>query len=148
MKSMRTLIENRTMVVVDRDTSVLDAATRMTEHGVGAVPVLSGDRVVGIFTERDIMSRIVAAGRDPASTRMADVMTTNLLTADIEDTHETCMRRMQQAKIRHLLILDAGRFAGIVSVRDLLYAELGEKDEALNLLNAYVSDIPYGTSQG
>lgn len=148
MKSMRELIGNRAMVVVDRETSVLEAAQRMSEHQVGAVPVLSGDRVVGIFTERDVMTRIVAAGRDPASTRMTDVMTTNLLTADIDDTHEICIRRMKQAKIRHLLVLERGRFAGIVSARDLLNAELDEKDEAINLLNAYVHDIPYGANQG
>lgn len=142
MKSMKSLIQGREMLVVSQTTTVLEAARLMSDRGVGAVPVLTDDRVVGIFTERDVMSRIVAAGLDPVQTPVSAVMTTNLLTADIKEGHEACVRRMQQARIRHLLILDDGKFAGIVSLRDLQAAELDEKDEALNLLNAYVSDIP------
>jgi len=142
MKSMRALIEKRENVVVEETATVLDATQLMAARGIGAVPVLKGDRVVGIFTERDVMARVVAAGRSPGETVVAEVMSTNLLTGDIEDDHRACVRRMQQARVRHLLILEKGSFAGIVSLRDLQAVELDEQAETLNLLNAYVHDIP------
>jgi CBS domain-containing protein len=130
------------MVVVDVATSVAQAARLMSERQIGAVPVLDGERVAGIFTERDILARVVAADVDPASTPVSRVMSTELVVADINDGHDVCMRRMQQARVRHLLVLDNGRLAGILSLRDFLGVEITERDEALNLLNAYVHYIP------
>lgn len=106
------------------------------------MPVVDGDRVVGIFTERDVLSRVVAAGVDPVHTPVSAVMSTNLVVAEITDDHETCLRRMQQAHVRHLLVLNDGRLAGILSMRDLLVLEIDERDEAIHLLNAYVHYIP------
>ena len=72
-------------------------------------------------------------------------MTTDLITADVNETHDVCMRRMQQAHVRHLIVLESGRLAGILSLRDLLGVEIDERDEAINLLNAYVHYIPADT---
>jgi CBS domain-containing protein len=135
-------MENREVVVVGVATSVAQAARVMSERQIGAVPVVDGERVLGIFTERDVLSRIVAAGVDPTATPVANVMSTTLVTADICETHDVCMRRMQQSRVRHLLVLDKGRLAGILSLRDLLAVELDERDEAITLLNAYVRYIP------
>jgi CBS domain-containing protein len=142
MKPIRPLIENREVVVVDVATSVAQAARVMTERQIGAVPVVEGDRVAGVFTERDVLARVVAAGVDPTTTPISTVMSTNLVTADICESHDVCMRRMQQARVRHLLVLREGRLAGILSMRDLLALELDERDEAITLLNAYVHYIP------
>lgn len=142
MRRIGTLIEGRGTVVVERSTSVCDAVRLMSENQIGAVPVLEGERVAGIFTERDVMSRVVAAGRDPARTSVGDVMSTELVVADRNENHDACLRRLQQARVRHLLVLNEGRLAGIVSLRDLLVVELTEKDDAINLLNAYVHYIP------
>jgi CBS domain-containing protein len=142
MKTIRALVENRDVVIVDVATSVVQAARIMSERQVGAVPVLQGDRLVGIFTERDILSRVVAAGVDPVATLVSAVMSTTLVVADINDTHDVCLRRMQQAHVRHVLVLRDGRLAGILSMRDLLALEIDERDEAITLLNAYVHYIP------
>lgn len=142
MKPIRPLVENQDVVVVDVAASVAQAARLMSERQVGAVPVLDGERVVGIFTERDVLSRVVAAGVEPARTPVSSVMSTNLVVADIADNHEICLRRMQQAHVRHLLVLKEGRLAGILSMRDLLALEIDERDEAIHLLNAYVHYIP------
>lgn len=142
MKPIRPLVENRDVAVVDVATSVAQAARLMSEREVGAVPVVEGDRVAGIFTERDVLSRVVAAGVDPASTPVGGVMSTNLVVADIGEHHDVCLRRMQQSRVRHLLVLRDGRLAGILSMRDLLALEIDERDEAINLLNAYVHYIP------
>lgn len=146
MKPIRSLVENRDVVVVDVATSVVQAARIMSERQVGAVPVIEGDRVAGIFTERDVLSRVVAAGVDPAATPVSDVMSTNLVVADIDENHEVCLRRMQQSHVRHLLVLRDGRLAGILSMRDLLALEIDERDETISLLNAYAHYIPVDLS--
>jgi len=142
MKLIRPLVDNQDVVAVDRATSVAQAACLMSDRQVGAVPVVDGERVVGIFTERDVLSRVVAAGVDPVRTPVSTVMSTDLVVADISDHHETCLRRMRQAHVRHLLVLKEGRLAGILSMRDLLALEIDERDEAIDLLNAYVHYIP------
>jgi CBS domain-containing protein len=142
MKPIRPLVEKQDVVMVDVATSVAAAARVMSDRQVGAVPVLDGERVVGIFTERDVLSRVVAAGVDPVATPVRDVMSTDLVVAGVDDNHEACLRRMQQAHVRHLLVLNDGRLAGILSMRDLLALEIDERDEAIHLLNAYVHYIP------
>lgn len=142
MKSIKAIAGDRETVTVERRTSVRDAARAMTEHQIGAVPVLDNGRVVGIFTERDVMGRVVAAGLDSEHTTVDDVMSTDLIVADIAEGYEACLARMQQARVRHLLVLDGGRLAGIVSLRDLLVADASEKDEAITMLNAYLHYIP------
>ena len=142
MKPIRPLLESREVVVVDVATSIAQAARVMSERQIGAVPVVDGDRVAGVFTERDVLARVVAAGVEPDTTPVSSVMTTNLVTADISESHDVCMRRMQQARVRHLLVLRDGRLAGMLSMRDLVALELDERDEAITLLNAYVHYIP------
>jgi CBS domain-containing protein len=147
MKPIRPLVENREVVVVDVATSIAQTARIMSERQIGAVPVVDGDRVAGIFTERDVLARVVAAGVDAAKTPVSSVMSTSLVVADIGEPHDACMRRMQQARVRHLLVLRDGRLAGILSMRDLLALELDERDEAITLLNAYVHYIPADLQQ-
>lgn len=142
MKPIRPLVEHRDIVFVTSATSVTEAARIMTERQIGAVPVIDSARVAGVFTERDVMGRVVAAGMDPAATSVGAVMSTDLVVADISEGHDVCIRRMQQARVRHLLVLEEGRLAGVVSIRDLLGLELSERDEAITLLNAYVHYIP------
>jgi CBS domain-containing protein len=142
MKSIKTIAGDRATITVERRTSVKEAAAVMTRHQIGAVPVLDEGRLVGIFTERDVMGRVVALGLDAERTIVGDVMTTALVVADPSESYEACLARMQQVRVRHLLVLDQGRLAGILSVRDLLAADADEKDEAITMLNAYVHYIP------
>jgi CBS domain-containing protein len=145
MKSIKAIIGDRETVVVDPFTSTADAARVMAAHQIGAVPVVDGDRLVGIFSERDVLTRVVALDRNPASTLVRDVMSTELIVAEVTDSYEACLARMQQARVRHLLVLDQRRLAGILSLRDLLAADIDEKAEAITLLNAYVHYIPADT---
>jgi signal-transduction protein with cAMP-binding, CBS, and nucleotidyltransferase domain len=84
----------------------------------------------------------VAAGLHPSTTTVADVMSIQLVVAEIREPYHVCLQRMRQARVRHLIVLDQGRLAGIVSLRDLMAVDLDEKDEAITLLNAYVHYIP------
>ncbi len=142
MKPIGPLVATRDVVVVDIAASVTHAARIMSEKQIGAVPVVDGERVAGIFTERDVMARVVAAGVNPVDTPVSAVMSTSLVVADVRDTHDVCLRRMQQARVRHLLVLDNGRLAGVLSLRDLLAIDIDEKDEAVTLLNAYIHYVP------
>ena len=142
MKPVGALVEHQEMATVTPDATVAEAARRMAERGIGALPIVEGERLVGIFTERDVLIRVVAAGLDPSRTPVRDVMTTGLVVASVAESYDDCLRRMQHAGIRHLLVLREGRLAGILSQRDLLRMDVIEKDETITLLNAYVHDIP------
>ena len=142
MRSVRAILGDRETIVVARSASIADAARLMSAHHIGALPVLDNDRLVGIFTERDVLTRIVAVGRNPDTTLVGDVMSTELVVTDVNDSYEVCLARMQQTHVRHLLALQDGRLAGIVSLRDVLAADVDEKAEELTLLNAYVHYIP------
>ena len=146
MRSIKAIIGDRETVVVDPSASAEEAARAMAAHNIGAVPVVEGDRLAGIFTERDVLTRVVAAGRQPATTLVRDVMSSDLVVAEVNESYETCLSRMQQARVRHLIVLDGGRLAGIVSLRDVLAADIDEKAEAITLLNAYVHYIPADVS--
>jgi CBS domain-containing protein len=139
MKSVRTIIGDREIVTVGCSTCAREAALLMAARQIGALPILDGDRLAGIVTERDILVRIVAADLAPSSTPVADIMSTQLLVADVGEPCEVCLHRMQEAHVRHLIVLDQGRLAGILSLRDLMAVDLDEKAETISLLNAYVS---------
>ena len=147
MRAIRSIVGDRTTVTVDQFTSVADAARLMAAHNIGAVPVVDAERLTGIFTERDVLTRVVAAGLNPAATPVRDVMSTELVVADVKESYDVCLHRMQQAHVRHLIVIGEGRLAGILSLRDLLRADLDEKDEAITLLNAYVHYIPADSQQ-
>ena len=142
MKSARDIIRGQDIVTVDPTISVREAATVMAEHHIGAVPVADDGRIVGIFTERDALTRIVAGGIDPSCTCVGDVMSSALVVADVGESYETCLDRMRQARIRHLIVLDNGRMAGIISMRDLMAVDLDDKAETISLLHAYVQGVP------
>jgi CBS domain-containing protein len=142
MKSIRDIVAGQDVVMVGPLVPVAEVARTMAARHVGAVPVSEGGRIVGIFTERDALYRVVAAGIDPISTPVRDVMSSALVVADIGDSCEACLDRMRQAHIRHLIVLDANQMAGIVSMRDLMAVDLDDKLETITLLNAYVHSIP------
>ena len=138
MTAIRAIVSDRRVVTIERQSSAREAAKLMTRHTIGALPVLDADRLVGIFTERDLMGRVVAADLDPSETIVGDVMTKDLVVARLDESYETCLGRMQQARVRHLVVLDGDRLSGIVSLRDLLAVDGQEKAETIDLLTAYV----------
>ena len=142
MKSVRDIVVGQNLVTVSSDVPVSEAARRMAGRDIGAVPVTEGSRVIGIFTERDALNRIVAAGLDAARTPVREVMSVNLVVADISESYESCLNRMRQAHIRHLIVLDGERMAGILSMRDLLAVDLDDKLETITQLNAYMHSVP------
>lgn len=119
--------------------SVLDAAVLMNERSIGSVAVLDGGSLVGIFTERDILRRVVAAGCDPAGTRVGDVMSAPVTVA-ASDTPLNMLRTiMRDAHIRHIPIVEGDTPIAMISIGDLNKAHADDQDETIHALEAYVS---------
>src|SRR5688572_19912881 len=103
--NVRSVVSGRETYFVGAADTVRDVAQYMSERRIGAVAVLEGPRVAGIVSERDIMSKVVARGLDPAQTPVADVMSRELLVASPDDSYEDAARKMRQAGIRHLPVV-------------------------------------------
>ncbi|PAW63617.1 MAG: hypothetical protein B9S34_13985 [Opitutia bacterium Tous-C1TDCM] len=99
--------------------SVFDAVAEMNRHRVGSMLVLESGRLVGIFTERDVLRRIVGEGRDPRTTPIRDVMTANLITIGPDATVEQAMAIFTEKRCRHLPVLDQGQLVGSISIGDI-----------------------------
>ena len=122
--------------------SALDAARLMNERGVGGLIVLGdGQELAGVFTERDILRRVVAAGRDAATTRVGEVMTTDVVTCHPETTIEECAAIMTSRRIRHMPVIDAGGLRGVVTSGDVLAYRVAEHEATIQELNRYVFDV-------
>lgn len=122
--------------------TVIDAVKIMVGHNVGALPVLDDTRLVGVFSERDLMKRVIVEARDPRTTKVADVMTRDLWAADVNDDHTTAMKLMSEQRIRHLPVLEKGNLVGFISLRDLLRLELDSKDHEIKSLTDYIHYVP------
>ena len=120
MTRIADVLNNRRVLSVEAEQSVLEAARYMTEFNIGAVPVLRSGELVGIFSERDIMRRVVSGGRSPAITKVAEVMTPRPLTLSPDDTVEHARFIMLEHGSRHLPVVEEKKLTGIVSLRDVL----------------------------
>ena len=138
MATIRDLISNRTIHYVQPSQTVFEAASYMVDRNVGAVPVLDDTTLVGIFSERDIMRRVVTEGRDPLSTRIADVMSTDIRMVEPAASSEEAMCLMQTHGVRHLPVCEGRTLVGFLSLRDLLRCHLDEKSGEADMMRAYI----------
>jgi CBS domain-containing protein len=127
------VIGNQQLLTLPRTASVRDAARAMRERHVGSVLIAAADRLEGIFTERDMVFRVVAEGRDPDATALADVMTADPDVLPPQASALDALRRMQDGGYRHLPIIESGRIVGIVSRGDFRGLELDRLDEETGL---------------
>ena len=127
MKQIAELIEGQTLTVVEPGWSVRSAAERMTERNIGAVAVVTDGALAGVFSERDIMSRVVAKGLDPDDTEVSSVMTRDIVVACSTDDVDAALQKMHAIGSRHLPVVDDGKLVGMISIRDLL--EVDDRDQ-------------------
>jgi CBS domain-containing protein len=147
MKSIGELLTGRDVLTVTGDWTAFDAARAMQEHHVGAVVVLTDDGgLCGIFTERDLMTRVVVPGRDASTVKLEEVMTCGDLYFVAPDRRvNEVAREMQTRHIRHLPVVDDGRLIGVLSLRDLLREHLEIKRHEVEALKAYIQGDPEAT---
>jgi CBS domain-containing protein len=136
------LVKDQDTYRADVNQTVLELAQAMVERNIGAVPVLDNGELVGIFSERDLMRRVVVAVRDPRTTQVHEVMTTDPLTVSPDESVETCMVLMRRHGFRHLPICDGGILKGVVSLRDIMLHDISEKDHEVRMMRAYIQASP------
>jgi CBS domain-containing protein len=136
------LIKDQETYQVEVGHTVLETVRAMVERNIGAVPVIHGGKLVGIFSERDLMRRVVAAGLDPRATCMAEVMTDDPMAVGTGEDLETCMALMRRHGFRHLPVCHEGQLVGMVSLRDILLHDLNEKDDEVRMMRAYIHSVP------
>jgi CBS domain-containing protein len=121
------------------DATALAAAQKMNDHRIGALVVTEMGRLAGIITERDMLTRIVAGQRHPAQTRVAEVMTPEVITCTPDTEIADLRTLMREKRIRHVPVLEHGRLSGMVSIGDLNAAETRNLAETVGFLEAYIS---------
>jgi CBS domain-containing protein len=122
------LVKDRRVYSIDADRTVLEGARHMMEHNIGALPVLRNGELVGIFSERDIMNRVVAVGRLPGTTQISEVMTHNPKTVSPDESIEDCLFLMREFGFRHVLIADGKQVKGLASLRDILLRYISQQE--------------------
>jgi CBS domain-containing protein len=142
MKKLRDIMREGFLFAVRKDATVAEAARTMAERNVGIVVVLENDRLIGVFSERDAVRRVIDKGLNPAATLVGDVMTTNLVVANEEDDYQSAMRTMDHAHVRHLPIVRTGQVISMLSIRDLMRVDMQRMDEELRFLSEYLYTVP------
>ena len=133
-------ITSRSVVTVSRTATVMEAVELMASAKVGSVLIVDNNHVEGIFSERDVMLRVVMEGRDPKRTNVEEVMTANVHSISPQTTGDEALRIMLQEHIRHLPVVDEkGRAQAIVSMRTLLEEKVMELHNQLDSLESYIS---------
>lgn len=134
----------RALVFVTPTSTVQETVQLMDSHNVGSVLVLDDDtELCGIFTERDLVKRVVSKGLDPASTPIGEVMTKNVLVADVKTRATEVFQLMDANKCRHIPVADGRRILGVVSLRDILRKEKSLKELEITQMRSYFLDPTY-----
>ena len=142
MKRLREIMREGFLFAVRQDATVTEAARTMTENNVGIVAVLEEDRLIGVFSERDIVRRVIDKGLDPAATVVEQVMTRDLVVASEQEDYQTAMRTMDQANIRHLPVVRGTQVISMLSIRDLMRVDMKRMGEELRFLHEYLYTVP------
>ncbi|MBD2702763.1 CBS domain-containing protein [Spirosoma sp. BT702] len=128
---------------VSSDQTVLEALRVMADKNIGAVLVVDKGMLTGIFSERDYARKIVLKDRHSDDTRIADVMTANVITIAPEQSLEECMHIMSDKHIRHLPVMETGELLGIISINDVVSAIIRDQKTRIDSLESYISGSPY-----
>ncbi len=138
MARISQILAERELYFVEKDQTVWEVVSKMAALHVGAILVLDQGELSGIFSERDLLTRVVLEGRDPRSVRIADVMTPDPKTIEDTATAEEAIEIMHQHQCRHLPVVRDGRVTKLVSMRDLMYFDLERKTEEIQHMRDYI----------
>ncbi len=150
MKSIGDLVKDQQVVSAEPGMKILEVVELMKKRRIGAVPVVRNGELVGIFSERDLLTKVVSQCKDAdeqtiekiTGMTVGEVMTKDLVIANYADTCDECLKKMQLHGIRHLPVVAEGQLIGVISIRDLLQCHLVIKEEELDLLNTFINFVP------
>ncbi|HKX12609.1 MAG TPA: CBS domain-containing protein [bacterium] len=118
--SLKTLVKVVEVVTLPPTATILEASKKMTERLIGSILVVEGDSLIGIFTERDLLNRVVSPGLSPQDTLLSQVMSKNVRTVDLSESVESVFRKMEDTKCRHIPVVDGKKLVGVVTMRNIL----------------------------
>ena len=135
------LLHHKTSAVwsVSPETTVFDAIKLMAEKNVGALPVLAGGRLVGIFTERDYTRKVALQGKSSKETHVREIIAPKIVTVTADDTVEECMRLMTENRVRHLPVVEGINVVGIISIGDLVNWIISTQNAAIEQMEQYIA---------
>lgn len=142
MKTIRQVMRSGFLHRVSKTSRVSEAVRTMADNNIGIVAVVDGDALIGVLSERDVVQRVVARGLDASRTKVVDVMTRDVVLGDADEDCRLAMLKMDRANIRHLPVISAGRLVSMLSVRDLMRAELADAGVELEFLRGYLYQVP------
>jgi len=135
---LRTKSQHQTVYTIGPDDSVLDALKMLAEKNVGALPVVEGDQVVGIVSERDYARKLVLKGRSSAATPVREIMSAPVVTVEPKQKLDFCMNLMTDRHLRHLPVVDNGKLLGLLSIGDLVKETITEQASLIQQLEQYI----------
>lgn len=141
MMRVRFLLSQKQPIVwsIDPEAPVLQAIQLMADKGIGALPVVQGDTLVGIVSERDYARKVILRGRSSADTPVWQIMSSPVTTVSPDENTERCMQLMTERRIRHLPVIEHGKMIGIVSIGDLVKAVIDEQRQTIEQLERYIA---------
>jgi CBS domain-containing protein len=141
MAHVRDIVGNRVLFFVEEGETVAGVARQMADFHVGAVLVMDRGQLRGVFSERDLMLRVVLQRLDPETTPVSSVMSTQLATVEESASPEAAMEAMHEHSCRHLPVTRAGQVVGFLSMRDLMDFQLARQTEELHHMKAYIHGV-------
>jgi CBS domain-containing protein len=131
--------KNNTVWSISPGLTVFDAISLMAEKNVGALPVMDGDRLVGIFSERDYTRKVILHGKSSRNTLVSEILSTNVVTVSPTESLDDAMRKMTEFRIRHLPVVDEDHVVGIVSIGDLVKWIISAQNATIDHLEGYIT---------
>lgn len=140
MKTVHQLLQSKgsDVLSVTSDTTVYEALLIMADKHIGAVVVMDGEHLAGIFSERDYAREVVLKGRTSKTTPVKDIMSSKVITVALDNTVEDCMNLITNKRIRHLPVLHNGKVTGILSIGDLVKETIAEQEVLIQQLESYI----------
>ncbi|HSH71895.1 MAG TPA: CBS domain-containing protein [Methylophilaceae bacterium] len=140
MKTAKQLLDLKggSIFSVSSESLVYDALVMMAEHKIGALLVLDGDQLAGIFSERDYAREVVLKGRTSKTTAISEVMTDKLITVSPDTLVDECMNLMSGKRIRHLPVMDKGKLLGVLSIGDLVKETIAYQEFLIKQMESYI----------
>lgn len=140
MKPVLELLKNRNSMFfqVTPSVSVFDALGLLADYGVGALLVLQDGKLIGVVSERDYTRKVALQGKNSKETKVADIMTRDVVSVGPAADVHTCMSLMSQKKIRHLPVVDGDKVIGMLSIRDILDDIIAEHEQTISDLTSYI----------
>lgn len=141
MQTIKAFLEKtpRPLFSVRQDQTVWDALNILAANNIGALPVMEGEQMVGIFSERDYARRVELKNRKTRDTLLRDVMTAQFITVSPEQKMDECMQIMTDKRVRHLPVMKDGQLIGLVSIGDVLFVMIAEQKQLIEQLQSYIS---------